>query len=29
VRVQTIGFLEVFYGLLTVAFTAAGYALGW
>ncbi len=29
VRVQTIGFLEVFYGLLTVAFTALGYALGW
>ena len=29
VRVQTLGFLEVFYGLLTVAFTAAGYALGW
>ncbi len=29
VRVQTIGFLEVFYGLLTVAFTAVGYALGW
>lgn len=29
VAVQVVGFLEVFYGLLTVAFTAAGYALGW